>query len=188
MPEHVTHKELNKQFDKHTEKCDTKINKQVEYRHELANDISTRISGVESHIDDFKDEVNKNNTAMLDKFNKMYVSITHISDVIKHLADSYKKLWDEFSEHMRDETLDRKELIDKLDSTKESSISKTLFWYAVIALVTVLWVWAWLISYAIMAVVDLEKDSIETITKQSALKATQAVLIEKIDEIEKEIK
>jgi len=158
----VSHQQLNDKLEKHTEKCDKKINRQVEYRHELANNVSRRFTEVENHIDELKNDVNKNNTAMLDKFNKMYVSITHISDVMKHLADSYKKLWEEFTVHMKDETEDRKELINKLDDAKSSRVSKSFFSYAIAVLVVVLWTWAWLITYTLTSVVNLEKNDVRT--------------------------
>ncbi|MHA1306753.1 MAG: hypothetical protein ACTSO7_03635 [Candidatus Heimdallarchaeota archaeon] len=85
MPEHVTHRELNKQFEKHTEKCDKKFKQQIDYRHALANGISARISELEDHME-------TKNEKMLDKIEKIFISVTHISEVTKHLRKTYDSL------------------------------------------------------------------------------------------------
>jgi len=172
MPETVTYKELNKQFDNQVKTCDVKLTKESKYRHDLANNITARFVQLEDHIE-------TNNSKMLDKIEKILLCVTKNQGATKTLSEWYNSLWKEFKEHMRVEELDRKDLLKKMDYASNSRVSKTLFTWAVAALVVVLWFWAWLISYILLSNLAIEKSMIK-IEENSKYHAERISTIEEL--------
>jgi len=136
----VTHQQLNDKLEKQVKVCDNKIKQQTDYRHELANDVTTNL---------FK---------MTEKIEKILVLVTHNADNTKHLYKSYEQLWKDFKEHAKEEEKDRKSLL-----------TKEMFFWATWILWGIIFVTIAVLAYLFISSVESEKRDIKLQTTQSIL-------------------